>query len=65
MRLETAGERGSYLREDTSGVLLGLVGQQGKSWLHRISALNDPDEVNRELGRILRVTVLPLPFPGI
>ena len=55
VRLETAPQRGSYLMDPSSGVLVGLVGKHGNSLLHRISAVHDSEEINAELGRILEV----------
>lgn len=55
VRFETAPQRGSYLMDPTSGVLVGLVGMEGNSLLHRISAVHNPEEINAELQRILKV----------
>ncbi len=54
VRFTTAPQRGNYL-DPTSGVLVGLVGTEGNSLLHRISAIHDPEEVKAELTSILKV----------
>ncbi len=55
VRLCTGGARGSGMTEQRSGVWLGLVGQDGSSYLHRATPLSDPEVIEQELIQICQV----------
>jgi hypothetical protein len=56
VRMCTGSARGSGMTEQRAGVWLGLVGQDGSSYLHRAVPLSDPDVIEQEL---LEASVLP------
>jgi hypothetical protein len=58
VRMCTGSARGSGMTEQRAGVWLGLVGQDGSSYLHRAVPLSDPDVIEQELIHICQVTIL-------
>ena len=57
VRMCTGSARGSGMTEQRAAVWLGLVGQDGSSYLHRAVPLSDPDVIEQELIQICQVTV--------
>ncbi len=58
VRLSTGRRRGAALSDFNAGVQLCLIGKDGSGYLHKVQALHDPEEVERELHRICQVWVL-------
>lgn len=55
IRMCTGSARGSGMTEQRAGVWLGLVGQDGSSYLHRAVPLSDPDVIEQELIQICQM----------
>ncbi|GAB4821531.1 hypothetical protein N2152v2_008577 [Parachlorella kessleri] len=55
VRLSTGRRRGAALSDFNAGVQLCLIGKDGSGYLHKVPALHDPEEVERELHRICQV----------
>ncbi|KAA6419959.1 MAG: hypothetical protein FRX49_10149 [Trebouxia sp. A1-2] len=55
IRMCTGSARGSGMTEQRAGVWLGLVGQDGSSYLHRAVPLSDPDVIEQELIQICQI----------
>lgn len=55
VRMSTGGSRGAGLSELCAGVWLGLVGQNGETFLHRAVPLCDSEVIERELFQICQV----------
>jgi len=58
VRTCTGSARGSGMTEQRAAVWLGLVGQDGSSYLHRAVPLSDPDVIEQELIQLCQVTIL-------
>ena len=55
VRMSTGGSRGAGLSELCAGVWLGLVGQNGETFLHRAVPLCDSEVIEQELYQICQV----------
>jgi hypothetical protein len=56
IRLTTSYDRGSALSEPNTAVNVCLISKDGVSLIHRVAAVNDPDQSRNELEDICNVS---------